>query len=242
MRSDEESVRRTNRRPPFSPETGSVNSRTSTAPASPRPLSADQEEDIFRLSDLFLAGSRAQSSPTEASRHASREGSTTGVSPGLNEAHDLSSGNEGNVARSSSTEPSTVLYMDAGSSADEGAEHSDLEEDPRTPFAGTPLNENANRLSSSLTSKSLSKAVPIPSSGAKSSHDHGVYAATHSGRDYIRSGRTKHSASVDHTLMPGDTQKLKKRLRQSSAEGPVTPFARERTQDRQEYRVVGSDV
>ncbi|XP_049274329.1 lipase member M-like [Rhipicephalus sanguineus] len=105
-----------------------------------------------------------------------------------------------------------------------------------------PLKKTQSAVCSPLTSKSLSKAVPIPSSGAKSSHDHGVYAATHSGRDYIRSGRTKHSASVDHTLMPGDTQKLKKRLRQSSAEGPVTPFARERTQDRQEYRVVGSDV
>ncbi|KAL1451299.1 hypothetical protein MTO96_043867, partial [Rhipicephalus appendiculatus] len=85
MRSDEDSVRPTNRRPPFSPETGSVNSRASTAPASPRPLSADQDEDIFRLSDLFLAGSRAQSSPTEASRRASREGSAVGVSPALNE-------------------------------------------------------------------------------------------------------------------------------------------------------------
>ncbi|KAL1473356.1 hypothetical protein MTO96_022361, partial [Rhipicephalus appendiculatus] len=158
------------------------------------------------------------------------------------QGHDLSSGNEGNIARSSSTEPSTVLYMDAGSSADEVAEHSDLEEDPHTPFIDAPLNENASRLPSSLTSKSLSKAMPIPSSGPKRPHEHGAYAATHSGRDYVRVGRNKHSASVDHTLMPGDAQKLKKRLRQSSAEGPVTLFARERAQDRQEYRVVGSDV
>ncbi|XP_077528880.1 bestrophin-4-like [Haemaphysalis longicornis] len=44
-----------------------ASSRVSTAPASP--LSAGQEEDIFRLSDLFLDGSRAQSPP---SRRASR--------------------------------------------------------------------------------------------------------------------------------------------------------------------------
>ncbi|XP_075726453.1 bestrophin-2 [Rhipicephalus microplus] len=242
MRSDEDSVRRTNRRPPFSPETGSVNSRASTAPASPRPLSAEQDEDIFRLSDLFLAGSRAQSSPAEASCRASREGSAIGVSPGVNEAHDLSSGNEGNIARSSSTEPSTVLYMDAGSSADEVAGHSDLEEDPQTPFMETPLNDNAIRLPSSLPSKSLSKALPIPSSGPKRPHDHVAYATAHTGRDYVRSGGTRQSASVDHTSIPGDAQKLKRRLSQSSAKQPATVFAREREQYRQDYRVVGSDV
>ncbi|KAH8032379.1 hypothetical protein HPB51_024414 [Rhipicephalus microplus] len=118
------------------------------------------------------------------------------------QAHDLSSGNEGNIARSSSTEPSTVLYMDAGSSADEVAGHSDLEEDPQTPFMETPLNDNAIRLPSSLPSKSLSKALPIPSSGPKRPHDHVAYATAHTRRDYVRSGGTRQSASVTTRQYP----------------------------------------
>ncbi|XP_050024895.1 bestrophin-4-like isoform X1 [Dermacentor andersoni] len=239
MRSDCDSDRTTERRAPFSPEAGSINSRASTAPASPRPLSADQEEDIFRLSDLFLAGSRAQSSPREPSRRASREGSTTAVSPGVNEALDLSSGNEGNIARSSSTEPSTVLYMDAGSSADEGQEHSDLEEDPRTPSADTPHTENANNGSSSL-STTLSKAMPIPSSGPPRSLGHGGYAATHSGRDHVRSGRPRRSTSLDRPSMPGDIYELKKRLRQHV--GPVAMPGRESVQDRSRAHIAGTHV
>ncbi|XP_049512303.1 uncharacterized protein LOC125940308 [Dermacentor silvarum] len=129
--------------------------------------------------------------------------------------------------------------MDAGSSADEGGEPSDLEEDPRTPFAGTPLTENANHHSSS-PSTNLSKAMPIPSSGPSRSLGHGVYAATHSGRDYFRSGRPERSTSLDHPSMPGDIYELKKRLRQSAR--PVTTPGREPVQGRSQAQVAGTDV